>query len=86
MAREILLTGPQDVTVVTQEAVTVTTDTVYIEFIMDFPTYALAKVSFGTPDGYTRDLILWSGDDYVNIGQWTDQQAIDRVKELLNVS
>lgn len=31
-----------------------------------------------------RSLVLWSGDDYTSIGQWTDAQACDRIKELLN--
>jgi hypothetical protein len=86
MGREINLTGPQDVTVVTREEVAISTDVVYIDYIMDYPTYAVAVLSFGHPLGYTRKLTLWSGEEYANIGQWTDQQAMDRVKELLNVT
>ena len=37
------------------------------------------------PDGtkIIKPLILWSGEDYDIIGQWTDAQAEARIKELL---
>jgi hypothetical protein len=86
MAREITLAGIQNITVTTKEEVTIPTDVVYIEWIIDYSNLAVARVSFGNQSGRTADLILWEGDDYINIGQWTDQQAMDRVKELLNVT
>jgi hypothetical protein len=31
----------------------------------------------------TKSLILWEGAEYDKIGQWTDEQAEQRIKELL---
>jgi hypothetical protein len=31
----------------------------------------------------TKSLILWEGAEYDKIGQWTDEQAEARIKELL---
>lgn len=30
-------------------------------------------------------LILWEGNEYDNIGQWTDQDVIDRINEMFNI-
>ncbi|CAB4159128.1 hypothetical protein UFOVP699_65 [uncultured Caudovirales phage] len=86
MAREITLTGIQDITLEVKEEVTISTEIIYVEWIMDFADRAIARVAFNDPSRYLRDLTLWEGDDYVSIGQWTDQQAMDRIKELLNVT
>jgi len=43
-----------------------------------------AFVDFGVSLG-SQTLILWSGDDYNNIGQWTDEQADARILELLSL-
>ncbi len=86
MAREITLTGTQNITIEVKEEVVISTETVYVEWIMDYADRAIARVAFSNPPMYLKDLTLWEGDDYVNIGQWTDQQAMDRIKELLNVT
>lgn len=86
MSREITLSAEQNIIIETREEVTLPVTALYIEWIMDYSNAAVARVSFGDPTGRTLDLVLWEGADYVNIGQWTDQQAIDRVKELLNVT
>lgn len=86
MSREITLSTEQNITIETREEVVMPVTALYIEWIMDYSSAAVARVSFGDPAGRTIDLTLWEGDDYVNIGQWTDQQAMDRIKELLNVT
>ena len=30
-----------------------------------------------------RKLVLWEGNDYTNIGNWTQEQAEDKIKELI---
>lgn len=30
-----------------------------------------------------RKLLLWEGDAYTNIGDWTQEQAEDKIKELI---
>jgi hypothetical protein len=41
--------------------------------------------SFNT-NGYSKTLVLWEGQDYINIGEWTDLDVELRIKELLNVT
>ena len=31
----------------------------------------------------SKQLILWQNEDYDQVGQWTDEQAIQRIKDLL---
>jgi len=41
----------------------------------------IAVIKFGQ-NNYTKNLTLWEGVDYDNIGQWTDTDAQARVKEI----
>jgi hypothetical protein len=86
MAKEIQLNGTQNVTVVTREEVIIETDKVNIISITDDGKKVYCKVSFFHTSGLKRDLILWEGQDYNNIGNWTDDDVENRVKELLNVT
>lgn len=42
----------------------------------------LKKVIANTKEA--GSILLWSGPDYDNIGQWTDTDVINRIKEILN--
>lgn len=42
---------------------------------------SMAIDEFGNP--IKRILVLWEGEAYDAIGQWTDEQAEQRIKELL---
>lgn len=49
--------------------------------------YVKVKVNLISEDLQKFDypeFILWSGDDYDAIGQWTDEQAKVRIEEILN--
>jgi hypothetical protein len=86
MARELLLGGPQNVTIITREEVVVQTDKISIDLIWDDGSSVVVKISFFNPSGVTKEMVLWSGDDYINIGQWTDNDIDNRIKQLLNLS
>jgi len=69
----------QEVNVVTRPVETRTVETVTIERMVDIPADKRVLV-------YTNEigeLVLWEGADYDAIGQWTDQDVINRVKALL---
>ena len=36
-------------------------------------------------NGMLRRFVLWEGDSYDQIGQWTDTDVINRVKEVVGV-
>ena len=36
-------------------------------------------------NGLLRRFVLWEGDSYDQIGQWTDTDVINRVKEVVGV-
>lgn len=86
MSREIQLNGIQNVTVITREEVILETDRINIISITDDGSKVYVKLSFFHTSGLKRDLILWEGQDYINIGNWTDNDVINRIKELLNVT
>jgi hypothetical protein len=86
MARELNLTGTNQVTVVTREEVVLETDKISIDSITDTGLAVTARVSFFNAGGYSRELTLWEGQAYVDIGNWTDADVDLRLKELLNVA
>lgn len=66
----------------------IVTDKVYYSSIIDSQEYknviteiTLASDEFGNP--ITKTLVLWENEGYDAIGQWTDEQAEARIKELL---
>jgi hypothetical protein len=86
MAREIILNQEEQIFIVTREEVTINTDKISIDMVSDDGTKVFVKISFFNTNGYTKNLILWEGDSYTQIGQWTDQDVDNRIKELLNLT
>lgn len=69
----------QEVNVVTRPVETKTVEAVTIERMVDMP--ADKRVFVYTHE--VGELVLWEGADYDAVGQWTDQDVINRVKALL---
>jgi hypothetical protein len=86
MAREIILNQEEQVIIVTKEEVTINADKISVDLVSDDGISVRAIVSFFNTNGYTKNLILWEGDSYTQIGQWTDQDVDNRIKELLNLT
>lgn len=86
MSRQLNLTGTHQITVVTREEVTVDTDMISVDVLTDNGNSVTARVSFFNTNGYSRILVLWEGQAYINIGDWTDIDVDTRIKELLNVT
>jgi hypothetical protein len=79
--RVIELETEKNVTAI-QEVICVT-DKIYISNITDTGQLVLANINVKE---YNISLVLWDGDDYISIGQWTDEQAENKIKELLNIN
>jgi len=53
------------------------------EIVIDYITdSSLDKTVTAFTKGGPRKILLWSGASYDAIGQWTDQDVINRVKEI----
>lgn len=85
MPRKITLNQQQNVVVITREETTLSTDKISVDSVTDDGEKVYAKISFFSNIGLTRLLILWEGQDYIDIGQWTDTDVDNRIKELLNL-
>lgn len=61
------------------------TNVVYYETIIDNSSLKVVttEVTLNQYPQICISLILWEGADYDRIGQWTDEQAEARIKELL---
>ena len=55
------------------------TDKVVIESIID---YCSEKKVIANTIGYTGVIVLWEGDAYDAIGQWTDADVDARIREI----
>ena len=86
MARELNLTTVNSIAVITREEVLVDTDKISIDILSDNGQSVTARISFFNSNGYSKTLVLWEGQDYINIGEWTDLDVDLRIKELLNVA
>lgn len=86
MSRQLNLSSTQQIVVIKREEETLDTDKISIDRVTDNGYMVTTRISFFSSTGLSRDLILWEGQDYINIGNWTDSDVDIRIKELLNVS
>lgn len=76
---KVTLDSKKDISIV--DAVKINTDEVTVNQVTDNYTSVIALISFGKER--TKEIILWEGEAYVAIGQWTDTQVQKRLIELL---
>lgn len=85
MAREIILNQEEEIVIITREETIINTDKISVDLVSDDGSTVTARISFFNTNGYTKTLTLWGGESYAQIGQWTDQDVDNRIKELLNL-
>jgi hypothetical protein len=76
---EITLTKPKEIVVLAERKKTITK--VEVRQIIDVPKNKIVSAStveFGT-------IILWEGEEYDAIGQWTDTDVINKIKTIYNL-
>lgn len=76
----------QPVTIENIPAVVVTANSIEIDYFVDSPRQ---KIVIAYPTRETRkprQIILWQGDEYDAIGQWTETDAINRIREIFETS
>lgn len=81
---EIKLDQPREIII--REEQKINTDTILINQLVDNGTSVIALISFktdGIPISISKEIILWDGDAYVNINQWTDEDVRSRIKEII---
>lgn len=85
MGKQINLTGNTDITIITREEMVLSTDKISVDELYDDGKMVRARISFFSSTGMSKELILWEGQDYIDIDQWTDTDVENRIKELLNI-
>lgn len=85
---EIKLEQPKNILIV--PAVTITTDTIVVRYAKDDGVSVITEIIFITDnsqmDSYSRIITLWDGESkptYTEIGQWTDNDVQERIKQLI---
>jgi hypothetical protein len=76
---KITLDTPKDIVIVPQY--TQQFSEIEIEEMIDRPSEKRVRVRLRN----LSEVTLWEGSDYDEIGQWTDQDVIDRIKEIYNI-
>lgn len=80
----VQITLPQEKTIVLQPQRAVTPTTVNVYSVTDNLTNAItASIDFGISNS-NKQITLWTGNEYVAIGQWTDDDVDKKVLELIN--
>jgi hypothetical protein len=79
MSISINLNNPK--TVVLREADVKTFNTITISRMIDIPKQKIVRVFIEELD---NPILLWEGEEYDNIGQWTDEDVIEKLNELYN--
>ena len=75
---EIKLAQPK--TIIIQDEKSVNTDIFNIDHVVDYMDRVEVSISI---DGISKNIVLWDGQEYINIGQWTDTDVLNRLNELL---
>jgi len=82
MAREIQLKNTKEITLVVRDEEKIIIDSVRLDSVTDDGNKVYCQISFiGTQ--YSKVIILWEGESYTNIGQWTDEDVNARILELI---
>ena len=81
MAREIQLSEEKTIVLVTEQ--NVKTSNITVLNVTDYGDSVVANVSLQPMQGAVKNLVLWEGDAYTNIGQWTDEDVTARILELI---
>lgn len=58
------------------------TDVLNLQYIIDDPSNKIVRAILDINGGNSYKLDLWTGDDYDNIGDWTQSKAEEKIKEL----
>lgn len=77
--KTIQLKTPKEI--VTKESVTV--NNVSLDYIIDDMTKVVATITISDTNLNQIQLVLWDGQDYINIGQYTDEDITARIIELI---
>jgi len=79
---EIQLKEPKKIVLI--QEVSTMADKIKVNHTIDNGSMVEAEIVFIGPEGEQVQIwTLWDGEDYINIGQWTDSDVVDRLNELI---
>jgi hypothetical protein len=70
-------------TITLVEKLTTDVTSVTLNNVVDDGSSVVANIDYGVTQS-SKQITLWSGDDYTAIGQWTDTDVDKRLLELIN--
>lgn len=85
MARQISIESKKNIVHTVKQEIVINTDRISIDSVVDDGESVIANISFFHESGLTKQIILWDGIDYQNIGQWTDVNVDSRIKQILSL-
>lgn len=82
----VKLDQPKEITI--REAEKIATDSIFVNQVTDNGTQVEALITVGdnTINGKVKTIMLWDGNSfptYTEIGQWTDTDVQERIKQLI---
>jgi hypothetical protein len=80
MTMQINLNTPKKIVI--QEEKSKNIETLTVSRVVDLPKQKLVRCFLEEID---EPVVLWEGDAYDQIGQWTDSDVSDRLSEIFNV-
>ena len=90
MGNSVSIVNPAPLTLIPAKVVTPTN--VEIISVTDDGASVSVKISMNdvqdkskTPVKHIASIVIWSGEDYINAGQWTDTDVSNRIKYMLAV-
>lgn len=79
---EIQLKTPKKIILIKE--VSCMADTIKVNHVIDNGSIVEAEITFSLGEqSQVQTWTLWDGEDYINIGQWTDEDVKKRLEELL---
>lgn len=69
----------------TKTLISVQGDKISVDYVIDDGKSVIAEVSFYNNSFAPKRLVLWEGEAYNEIGQWTDADVDKEIKKLLSL-
>ena len=85
MARDISQNIQKEIDFIKQESIKINVSKITILSVTDNAESVVASIFFNGDDKTMLNITIWDGQDYIDIGQWTDANVDNRIKELLSL-
>ena len=78
---KIVLRATSTKTIIIPE-IAINVSEIILKEIIDDGVSAYANIYFSTTDTNLKHVLLWGGQEYINIGQWQDEDVLNKLNEI----